>query len=134
MQLVINIDVHDIEKGIAFYTNGLGLRLKRTLFDGAVAELEGASSIIQLLRKLEGSLANRACTETRRYARHWTPVHLDFCVDNVEAAVERALIAGARLERGIDVYDWGSIASMSDPFGHGLCLLQLTDAGYDAAA
>lgn len=34
----------------------------------------------------------------------------------------------------IDVCDWGSIASISDPFGHGLCLMQLTDTGYDAAA
>ncbi|MES2323835.1 MAG: VOC family protein [Pseudomonadota bacterium] len=134
MELVINIDVDDLEKGIAFYTDGLGLRLKRTLFDGAVAELDGAASVIQLLRKPAGSPINPAGTQVRDYARHWTPVHIDFCVDDIAAAVERARHAGARLERGIDTYAWGRIASMSDPFGHGLCLLQLTRCGDDAAA
>jgi predicted enzyme related to lactoylglutathione lyase len=127
MELIINIDVDDIGRGIAFYTHGLGLRLKRTLFGGAVAELEGGSSIIQLLCKVEGSTTG---AQTRRYTRHWTPVHLDFCVDDLEAAVARAIQAGARLERGIDAFDWGSIASLSDPFGHGLCLMRLTPSGY----
>ncbi len=105
MQLIINIDVDDIGKGVAFYTDGLGLRLTRTLFGGAVAELEGGSSIIQLLCKAEGSTTG---AQTRRYTRHWTPVHLDFCVDDIEAAVARAVHAGARVERGIDAYDWGA--------------------------
>lgn len=134
MELIINIDVDDIDKAIAFYSGAPGLRLKRRLFDGAVAELEGASSLIQLLRKPAGSPIDPAGTHMRDYARHWTPVHIDFCVDDIAVAVERARHAGARLERGIDTYAWGRIASMSDPFGHGLCLMQLSDAGYNAAA
>ena len=33
MELLINIDVDDLERGIGFYETGLGMRLARTLFD-----------------------------------------------------------------------------------------------------
>ena len=42
--------------------------------------------------------------------------------------------AGARQEGEIESHAWGRIAFFSDPFGHGLCLLQLSAAGYDAIA
>lgn len=29
---------------------------------------------------------------------------------------------------------WGRIAVMSDPFGNGYCLIEFSDAGYDAVA
>ncbi len=132
MQIYINIDVDDIERAINFYTAGLGLQLVRRLFDGAVAELAGASSPIQLLRKAEASAtANGAAT--RNYARHWTPVHLDFCVDDLDAALARALGAGATLEGEVRTLTWARIANLGDPFGHGLCLMQLAPGGYDAA-
>lgn len=133
MQIYINIDVDDIERAINFYTAGLGLQLVRRLFGGAVAELAGASSPIQLLSKAAASTtANGAAT--RNYARHWTPVHLDFCVDDLDAALARALDAGATLEGEARTLAWGRIATLGDPFGHGLCLMQLAPGGYDAAA
>ncbi|MFH0341660.1 MAG: VOC family protein [Chromatiales bacterium] len=57
----------------------------------------------------------------RRYRRHWTPVHLDFVVDDVWAAVQRALNAGAKLEGEVQCHPWGYLGTMSDPFGHGFC-------------
>jgi predicted enzyme related to lactoylglutathione lyase len=60
-------------------------------------------------------------------------VHLDFEVDDVAQAVARAVTAGARLEGEIRRFDWGRIATLSDPFGNGFCLLQFTGAGYDAS-
>ena len=48
MNLVINIDVDDLEKGIAFYQSAFGLRLGRRLFGGTVAEMVGVSSNVYL--------------------------------------------------------------------------------------
>jgi hypothetical protein len=36
------------------------------------------------------------------FGRHWTPIHLDFVVDDLDAAVERAVSAGATIEREVD--------------------------------
>ena len=134
MKLLINIDVDDLEKGIAFYQSAFGLSLRRRLFDGTVAELVGASSNVYLLSKPSGSSALSQVSLPRDYRRHWTPVHLDFEVEDIEAAVHRALLAGAKLEDEIQTFPWGRIAKMSDPFGNGFCILEFTGAGYDNVA
>jgi predicted enzyme related to lactoylglutathione lyase len=134
VKLLVNIDVDDLEKGITFYQNALGLRLGRRLFDDTVAEMVGASSNIYLLTKPSGTSASPQVSLARDYRRHWTPVHLDFEVDDVGAAVQRALAAGAKLDGDIRTFAWGRIAMMSDPFGHGLCLLQFIGRGYDEVA
>jgi predicted enzyme related to lactoylglutathione lyase len=131
MNLVINIDVDDLEKGIAFYQSAFGLRLGRRLFGGTVAEMVGVSSNVYLLSKPSGSSASPQVSLPRDYRRHWTPVHLDFEVEDIEAAVHRALSSGAKLEGEIQTFKWGRIAMMSDPFGHGFCILQFIDGGYD---
>jgi len=131
---VVNIDVDDLEKAIAFYSTGLGLCLERRLFDDSVAEMSGASSTIQLLLKLAGSSPASSIPVTRRYTRHWTPVHLDFVVEDISAAVERAIHAGATLEGTVQSHAWGHLATLSDPFGHGFCLLQFVGRGYDEVA
>ena len=133
-QFLVNVDVDDIERGIEFYRAAFGLDLGRRLFDGSVAEMVGASSRIYLLSKPAGSLPWPRAAIARDYHRHWTPVHLDFEVADVDAAVQRAVTAGARLEAGPRSLDWGRLAMLSDPFGHGFCLLQFTGQGYDAVA
>jgi predicted enzyme related to lactoylglutathione lyase len=134
MQLLVNVDVDDIERAIEFYRAAFGLHLGRRLFGGSVAEMLGASSMIYLLAKPAGTLPSRQASSARDYHRHWTPVHLDFEVVDIDAAVERAVAAGARLENEPRSFDWGRLAMLSDPFGHGFCLLQFTDRGYDAVA
>ena len=89
---------------------------------------------IYLLAKAEGSPAFRSAGETRRYARHWTPVHLDFVVPDIEAAVAAALAAGATREGETATHAWGRIALLADPFGHGLCLIEFLGRGYDEIA
>ena len=134
MKLLINIDVDDLEKGVAFYQNAFGLSLRRRLFDGTVAEMTGASSNVYLLSKPSGSSASPQVSLPRDYRRHWTPVHLDFEVEDIELAVQRALAAGARLEDRVQTFSWGRIARMNDPFGHGFCILEFIGAGYDNVA
>jgi catechol 2,3-dioxygenase-like lactoylglutathione lyase family enzyme len=95
MRIVINIDVPELASAIDFYTAALGLQLSRVL-DDDVAELAGASSTIYLLAKGAESASSNSGEEKRRYSRHWTPVHIDFVVPELAAAVERAVGAGAR--------------------------------------
>jgi predicted enzyme related to lactoylglutathione lyase len=133
IELLANIDVDDLEKAIAFYNRALGLRLERRL-GATVVEMLGASSPIYLLAKPAGSSAVASSPLTRDYSRHWTPVHLDFVVSDLEAAVHNAEAAGATLEGEIQVHPWGRMANMGDPFGHGFCLLQFTGRGYDEIA
>jgi lactoylglutathione lyase len=52
----------------------------------------------------------------------------------ISATVPRLLAAGAKLEGDIQTFPWGRIAMMSDPFGHGFCLLQFIGRGYDEVA
>ena len=131
MEIRICIDVDDLERGIAFYTGGLGLRLGRRLGDDW-AELIGASSPIDLLANAPGTAPlGPAQPQRRDYARHWTPVHLDFVVERIGDAAQRLVALGAVLERPIENRRWGRMASMADPFGHGLDLLEFKGRGYD---
>jgi len=134
MHLLVNIDVNNLERAIEFYRTAFDLHPGRRLFDGAVAEMRGASSTIYLLTKPEGTAPCHGASCVRDYHRHWTPVHLDFEVPDVASAVERALAAGARLESELRSFSWGRLAMLSDPFGHGFCLVQFSEAGYDSVA
>ena len=131
MSVLINIDVPDLESALAFYTQAFGLAVRRRFAqDGA--ELAGWPVPVFLLRKEAGSIG--AGHHRRTYKRHWTPVHLDVVVDEVEEASERAIKAGAVLEHGVRTAVWGKIAMLADPFGHGLCLIQFLNRGYDEIA
>jgi lactoylglutathione lyase len=133
MNVLINIDVDDLAKAIAFYENAFGLKLVRSLGEFAV-EMTGVSSPVFLLLKTEGSKPSPACEERRHYRRHWTPVHLDFVVTDLRAAIARATTAGASQEGDVESYPWGQIAYLADPFGHGMCLVQFAGRGYDEIA
>ncbi len=130
MDLRICIDVNDMERAVAFYTGGLGLRCGRRFQSGFV-ELLGASSPLDLLLNAPGTHPVAGSDATRSYQRHWTPVHLDFVVDDIDAAVARLLQHGAVLEMPVNQRAWGLIAGLADPFGHGIDLLQFTGRGYD---
>ena len=129
--LLVNVDVDDLDKGTRFYCEGLGLRVGRR-FDGWI-ELVGGAAPIYLLPKDKGTEAfpNGA---KRDYARHWTPVHLDFVVSDIRKAIARARAAGAKLERDVTTHAYGKLALLADPFGNGFCLLEFTGRGYDEIA
>lgn len=133
IEALVNIDVDDLNKGIDFYTRALGLRVGRRLGD-TIVEMLGASSPIYLLENATGSPAVAGTELFRDYERHWTPVHIDFVVANIQEAVDKARAAGATIEADVQTHVWGHIAMLSDPFGHGLCLLEFLDKGYDEIA
>lgn len=133
MELLVNIDVDDLDKALRFYTSAFDLQVGRR-FGADGVELLGVSSAIYLLVKPAGSPATQASSQVRDYGRHWTPVHLDLVVADIDAAVQRALNAGAILEAAVRSSSWGKIALMADQFGHGFCLLQFVGRGYDEIA
>jgi hypothetical protein len=104
MDLLINIDVPDLDRGVDFNAQALGLAVTRRL-GSEVVELGGWPVRVYLLQKPSGSIG--ATDTPRRYDRHWTPVHFDVVVDDTEGAVARALAAGARAETDIRVETWG---------------------------
>ncbi len=133
MDLLVNIDVPDRARGIAFYTQGLGLEVGRNLGTDVV-ELLGATVPIYLLVAAEGSHPTARTDAVRTYRRHWSPVHLDFVVPDVDGAVARAVDAGAVVERPATTEVWGRIAGLADPFGNGFCLIRFLNRGYDEIA
>ena len=129
MKILVNIDVPELRPAIEFYQAALGLHVARIL-DDDVAELIGASSVVYLLQKPAASSAAKELAQTRQYARHWTPIHIDFVVNNLEEATRRAVRAGARQET--DCVEWrgSKCITFADPFGHGFCLIQFNGETY----
>jgi predicted enzyme related to lactoylglutathione lyase len=130
MNIIINIDVPELGPAIAFYTAALGLEHTRTL-DDDVAELTGASATIYLLQKPAGTPAVKRPPIARDFHRHWTPVHFDLVVADVDAAAARAVAAGAQPETGHVDWKGSRCVSFSDPFGHGFCFIQFERGTYD---
>jgi predicted enzyme related to lactoylglutathione lyase len=129
VSLLINIDVPDIEAGERFFCDAFGLRVGRRFGEDFV-ELLGWPAPVYLLLKAQGTLG--AGDDIRRYERHWTPVHPDIAVDDLDAALARASAAGATVELAPRDAPYGRIAMLADPFGHGFCLIQFNARGYDA--
>lgn len=127
MDLLVNIDVPDLAAAERFYVSAFGLTVTRR-FSGAL-ELSGWPARVYLLEKAAGTIG--AGYEPRRYERHWSPIHLDVAVDDLEPALARALAAGAVAETEISSAPWGRIVMLADPFGHGVCLVQFHGRGYD---
>jgi predicted enzyme related to lactoylglutathione lyase len=132
VELLVNIDVPGLDEAVAFYTRALGLTVGRRFGEDGV-ELLGGAVPIYLLAKAAGTTPAPGA-RPRNYARHWTPAHLDFVVPDVDAAVERAVEAGAKVDEPAQNRSWGRIAILADPFGHGFCVLQFSGRGYDAIA
>ena len=131
MTVLINIDVPDIKSAIDFYTGAFDLVVRRRFGELGV-ELAGWPVPCFLLQKAAGSIG--AGEQRRMYGRHWTPVHLDIVVDDIDGALARAIGAGATLEQAPKAAQWGKLAILADPFGHGLCLIEFLNRGYDEIA
>ena len=63
---------------------------------------------------------------SRDYRRHWTSIHLDFHVDDLDSVVQRLVAAGGKLDSEIQRKPDGSaLANLSDPSGNGIDVVQL---------
>jgi lactoylglutathione lyase len=130
MDALLNLDVDDMERAVRFYTEAFELRMGRR-FDADFVELLGLALPLYLLKKSAGSQPFAAAAQQRDYGRHWTPLHLDLVVPDIDVAVARAVSAGATLEVPAKATEYGRLALLHDPFGHGFCLLEFRGKGYD---
>ena len=119
----ISIDVPSLAAGVSFYCGAFGFTRKSQPVPG-VAVLEGLNMELCLLEKPAGSRPAPDTNDQRKYERHWSPVHLDFHVDDLDAALKRVVALGAKREQVFENPEHGSAAFCSDPFGHGFCLLE----------
>jgi predicted enzyme related to lactoylglutathione lyase len=126
---LINIDVPDIAAAERFYTQAFELTLGRR-FGADFVELLGWPVPVFLPLAEPGSIG--AGPDPRRYQRHWTHLHADVVVDNLDTAVARAVAVGAAIEQPARDRPYGRIAVLADSFGHGFGLIAFNTAGYDA--
>jgi predicted enzyme related to lactoylglutathione lyase len=127
-RIIVNIDVPELAPAIEFYEAAVGAKVTR-LLDDDVAELEYGTSWLYLLCKPPGSKATPS-GDVRESIRHWTPVHADFVVNDLDAAVARALSVGAKRESGRIDWRGSRCVTFSDPFGHGFCLIEFAGDRY----
>ena len=122
MKYSVSIDVPKLEEGLRFYRDALGLtEIARPIPIYAI--LQCGEAQIGIMEKPAGSKPAAGSHDVRRYERHWTPVHVDFQVDDFEGVLERAVKAGAIVEQKHAVRGRPPIAFCSDPFGNGFCIL-----------
>lgn len=128
MKIGITIDVPDIAAGLAFYGAVFGFtELARPA--PVYAVIGGAGVLLGLKEAAAGTQPTPLAGPQRDYARHWTPVHLDFHVDDLPGTLRAILRAGGRIEQE---HQGGggrpAVAFCCDPFGHGFCVLGPRDA------
>lgn len=129
-RVLLNIDVDDMDRAVAFYTAAFELSVGRR-FDRGFVELLGAEAPFYLLQKDAETPPFAGAGTGRSYTRHWTPLHLDLIVSDLDAALARAVAAGATVEGSPSEHAYGRLALLADPFGHGFCLLEFRGKGYD---
>jgi predicted enzyme related to lactoylglutathione lyase len=101
----VQIPVPDLDAGLRFYRDGLGLELKWRHATQAGLRLGDTELVLQ---------TERPGLET------------DFLVDSAEEAVRRVEAAGGTVLSGPDDIPVGRVALVSDPFGNPLVLLDLS--------
>jgi catechol 2,3-dioxygenase-like lactoylglutathione lyase family enzyme len=119
----VSIDVPDLADGVRFYTSAFGFSKVSEPVPG-VAVLRAGKAELLLLEKRAGTRPAKTTTDTRRYERHWTPVHVDFHVDDLKTSLAQAIAAGATQEQLFENPERPAVAFCGDPFGHGFCLIE----------
>lgn len=120
-RISVCIDVSNIEIAIKFYTQALGCELVKEGEEYTELSFDGLK--MYLAKRDSGSNPLIVGESSRNFERHWTPVHLDFHVSNIESCVDKINELGGKKE-GESSGDWGSVAFCADPFGNGFCVMQ----------
>ena len=117
----IAIDVANGRQAVAFYVNALGCKHLRDPYP-QMSVVSMGDVEIWLLEKPSGSHPLLGGGAIRSYERHWTPVHLDFRVEDFANTLDRVVDEQGTCEsQGESGYRW---AFCADPFGNGFCLIE----------
>lgn len=116
----ISIDVADMKKALEFYTEALNWKFKIKYSDEwqviSITWLD-----IHLQQKDAWTIA--AWKEKRDYKRHWTPIHIDFSVEDIKPICSAIEKAGGIIENTTFSSE-ADIANCVDPFGNGFCIIR----------
>jgi predicted enzyme related to lactoylglutathione lyase len=122
MEMSVTLDVPDLAAGLAFYGGVFGFaEVARP--HPTYALTKAGTQTLGLMQKDEGTHPTPAEGPTRSYARHWTPVHLDFHVTDFDVTLTRITTLGGTVEQTHTRPGRPSVAFCADPFGHGFCVL-----------
>jgi predicted enzyme related to lactoylglutathione lyase len=118
----VSIDVPDLAAGLAFYGAVFGFVETSRPFP-TMAILDGHNVTVCLHQKAAGTTPSVGATERRRYERHWTPVHLDLHVPDIDAVLAQVRAAGGTVETEFRQHGPRAVAFCADPFGNGFCVI-----------
>ncbi|MDM5147489.1 lactoylglutathione lyase [Candidatus Persebacteraceae bacterium Df01] len=121
IKISVSIDVSNLKQAETFYIEALGCKKLRNQSEG-MSVISTENCDIYLQEKMAGTKPIPSEAVERDYGRHWTPIHLDFLIMNVDDVVKKILQFGGQHEGG-ENGDWGSIAYCADPFGNGFCVI-----------
>src|SRR3954467_10766484 len=108
----ICIDVSNLDAASTFYCEALECtEVGRSA--GSVRLTAGGNDLYLLLRD-EGSVPFPVAIEGRSFARHWTPIHLDFAVEDLARSTAEITRLGGSVEDR-ESGDWGSLTRCVDP-------------------
>lgn len=107
--------VDNVDETLSFYENAFGFKRKFLHESGDYGELDSGATTLAFAQRTmiadEGLIAHDAKTSKSSF-------ELDFTTDDVAAAVEHAIKAGAKLVKEIEVKPWGqTVAYVSDNSG-----------------
>lgn len=122
MKYSVSIDVPTLDEGLRFYGEAFGFVESAQPIEG-YAVVKCGDAEIGLIEKAAGTSPAKGSSDIRRYERHWTPVHIDFYVDDFEGTLGDALRAGAQCEQKFEGGNHPPAAFCSDPFGNGFCII-----------
>lgn len=118
----VSIDVPNLAAGLQFYERVFGFVETARPFP-TMAVLDANNVTVCMHEKPGGTKSSAGGAEVRRYERHWTPVHLDFHVPDLDAVLAKVRAAGGAVENELRTQGPRPVAFCSDPFGNGFCVI-----------
>lgn len=118
----VSIDVPNLEKGLRFYREVFGFVETARPFPN-MAIVDANNMLVCMHEKAAGTKSSPAGDAERHYDRHWTPVHMDIHVHELDGVLEKVRSEGGAVE--MEFRDQGPkpVAFCSDPFGNGFCVI-----------
>lgn len=118
----VSIDVPELEAGLQFYGSVFGFVENARPFP-TMAVLDANNVTVCMHEKAAGTKSSPGGADVRRYERHWTPMHIDVHVPDLDAVLEKVRAEGGTIESEFRTQGPKPVAFCSDPFGNGFCVI-----------
>ena len=118
----LSIDVPNLEDGLRFYGYVFGFIETSRPFP-TMAVLDADNVTVCMHETAAGTRSSPGGADVRRYERHWTPVHMDLHVPDLDAVLAKVRAEGGLVESEFRTEGPKPVAFCSDPFGNGFCVI-----------